>query len=178
MLEDHRTRNRAVHPPNLDIPADEHENDSNPNESVIDDAEDESSTRRARRFSKTPRDAEPKSTTLKYYPPCWQAVLEIAKSNMKKHVALVNSFPRRDRDLKEATLILRNTIAEYERTEGNSLAPGFFFVFLTYELLIICFRILPRSRYEHSGKILLFHHSTSTNFLPRFSMNIRSFARN
>lgn len=46
---------------------------------------------------------------------------------MKKHVALVNAFPRRDRDLKEATLILKNTITEYQATEGNALDPGWFF---------------------------------------------------
>jgi hypothetical protein len=128
VVEDHRTRNRAVRPPNLDIPANtaahEHEDDGNLNESEVDDAEDD--TQRARRFSRTPRDAEPKSTTMKYYPPCWQAMLEIAKSNMRKHVALVNAFPRRDRDLKEATLILKNTITEYERIEGNTLEPGCF----------------------------------------------------
>lgn len=132
VLEDHRTRNHAMHPPNLDIPANtathDHQLEDDGNESVIEEAEDdESSTQRARRFSKTPRDAEPKSTTMKYYPPCWQAMLEIAKNNMRKHVALVNAFPQRDRDLKEATLILRNTIAEYQRIEGNTLNPGCFF---------------------------------------------------
>ena len=133
MLEDHRTRNRAMRPPNLNIPANAHQLEDDGNESAIEEAEeDESSTQRARRFSKTPRDAEPKSTTMKYYPSCWQAVLEIAKNNMRKHVAFVNAFPRRDRDLKEATLILKNAITEYQRTEGNILDPGFFSVFLHY----------------------------------------------
>lgn len=72
---------------------------------------------------------------MKYYPPCWQAVLEIAKNNMRKHVALVNAFPRRDRDLKEATLILNNTITEYQRIEGNTLDQGSFHFF--YTLLVI-----------------------------------------
>lgn len=95
-----------------------------------DEAEDESS-QRAPRYSKTPRDADPKSTTMKYYPPSWQAVLELAKNNMRKHIALVNAFPRRDRDLKEATLILKNTITGYERIEGNNvLEPGYLFIFL------------------------------------------------
>jgi hypothetical protein len=115
------------------IVADEHlvqlEDVDNPDEP---DNTDEASAQRARRFSKTPRDAVPKSTTMKYYPPCWQAVLEIAKNNMRRHVALVNAFPRRDRDLKEARLILQNTITEYQRTEGNILDPGSSFVFSAF----------------------------------------------
>jgi hypothetical protein len=127
VLEDHRTRNHAMRPPNLEILANDAavegqlENDE--------DEDDESSTQRARRYSKTPRYAEPKATTMKYYPPGWQAMLEMAKNNMRKHVALVNSFPRRDRDLKEATLILNNTVTEYLRIEGNTLEPGFFVCF-------------------------------------------------
>jgi hypothetical protein len=115
-------RNRANHPPDisavggLDSEEDESEND-------------EPSTQRANRFSKTPKDAEPKATTMRYYPPCWKAMLEMAKNNMRRHVALINAFPRRDRDLKEATLVLNNTITEYLQTEGNSLDPGFFVVF-------------------------------------------------
>ena len=104
----------------------------NPDESLNNNEADESSTQRARCYSKTPRDAQPKSTTMKYYPPCWQAMLKIAKNNMRKHIALVNAFPWRDRDLKEATLILKNTIMEYERINGNSLDPGFFNLSLTY----------------------------------------------
>lgn len=152
MLEDHRTRNHAMHAPN--ILADEHpiqpEGVDNPDEPVLGDNADEASAQRARRFSKTPRDV-PKSTTMKYYPPCWQAVLEIAKNNMRRHVALVNAFPRRDRDLKEATLILQNTITEYQRTEGNVLDPGFSSFFSSFSLLIICFRIFCWSGHEHSG---------------------------
>ena len=140
VLEGHRVRNRAMHPPN--IMADEHQpgvdencegSDMGENREGSDTGEnrdeaegDEPSTQRARRYSKTPRNAEPKSTTMKYYPPRWQAVLEIAKNNMRKHVALVNAFPRRDRDLKEATLILNNTITEYQRKEGNILELGYF----------------------------------------------------
>jgi hypothetical protein len=126
-----------MNPPN--ILADEHpsqlEDVENLDESVRGDntdgdEDDGSSAQRARRFTKTPRDADPKSTTMKYYPPSWQAVLEKAKNNMRKHIALVNAFPRRDRDLKEATLILKNTITEYERIEGNNaLEPGCLFVF-------------------------------------------------
>jgi hypothetical protein len=137
-------RNRAVHPPN--IPAHEHPDiednnlDESGNEDNADEAEDdESSTQRARRYSRTPRDSEPKSTTMKYYPPCWQAVLEIAKNNMRKHVALVNAFPRRDRDLKEATLILNNTIAEYQRIEGNVLDPGYFHYFSNFLVVDLLF---------------------------------------
>ena len=132
MLEDHHTRNHAICPPN--ITANEHPNqfeddDSNLGKSASVRGE---PTQQAPRYSKTPRDAEAKATTLKYYPPSWQAMLEIAKNNMKKHIALVNAFPRRDRDLKDAMLILRNTITEYERIEGNILEPGCFFHFLTY----------------------------------------------
>ena len=76
------------------------------------DEDDGSSIQRARRFMKTPRDADPKSATMKYYPPSWQGVLEMAKNNMRKHIAVVNAFPRRDTDLKDATLILKNTITE------------------------------------------------------------------
>ena len=59
-------------------------------------------------------------------------MLEIVKNNMRKHIALVNAFTQRDRDLKEATLILKNMITEYERINGNSLDPGFFYLSLTY----------------------------------------------
>ncbi|KAF8802115.1 hypothetical protein BYT27DRAFT_7261232 [Phlegmacium glaucopus] len=52
-------------------------------------------------------------------------MLEMAKNNMRRHVALVNAFPRRDRDLKEATLILNNTVTEYQRIEGNDLEPEY-----------------------------------------------------
>ena len=125
MLEDHRTRNRATHPPNLNNLVN---NAAFNGQQEIDEDEDENeeeeATERARRHSKRAFDAEPKATTMKYYPPGWQAVLEIAKNNMRKHVALVNAFPRRDRDLKEATLILNNTVIEYLRIEGNSLEPG------------------------------------------------------
>jgi hypothetical protein len=61
---------------------------------------------------------------MKYYPSGWQSMLEMAKNNMRKHVALVNAFPRRDTDLKEATLILNNTITEYLQIEGNTLETG------------------------------------------------------
>jgi hypothetical protein len=122
-----------MRPPNLDMPENdaihEHQLEDDDNSNVDEVEDDDSSPKRARRFSKTPRDAEPKSTTMKYYPPSWQAMLEIAKTNMRKHVALVNAFPRRDRDLKDATLILRNAITEYQRIEGNALEPGFFFSF-------------------------------------------------
>lgn len=136
VLEGHRARNRAMHPPSILV--DEHQinvdgNHESDSEENPDD--DESSTQRARRYSKTPKNAEPKSTTMKYYPPCWQAMLEIAKNNMRKHVALVNAFPRRDRDLKEATLILNNTITEYQRKEGNILEPGCFVCL--FNLLVI-----------------------------------------
>lgn len=130
VLEDHRTRNHAMRPPN--ILANEHqlEDDDNLNKSDMgDDADeaegDESSAQRARRHSKTPWNTKPKSTTMKYYPQSWQAMLEIAKNNMRKYVALINAFPQRDRDLKEATLILKNTITEYQRS-GNTLEPGFY----------------------------------------------------
>lgn len=121
VLEDHRTRNHAVRP--LDITANEHPNeddDINLGESASvrgDNTENDEPTQRAPRYSKTPRDAEAKVTTLKYYLPLasWQAMLKLAKNNMRRHIALVNAFPLWDRDLKEATLILRNTITEYER---------------------------------------------------------------
>jgi hypothetical protein len=116
-----------MHPPNLNIPVDHAASDGQQEieEEEDEDEDDEASpTQRARRHSKIPFHAEPKATTMKYYPPGWQAVLEIAKNNMRKHVALVNAFPRRDRDLKEATLILNNTVTEYLRIEGNSLEPG------------------------------------------------------
>lgn len=123
MVEDHRARNRAMRPPNIlaDDAAVPDVEDQFENE---DDSE--PSTQRALRHSKTPRDAERKATTLRYYPPGWQAMLEMAKNSMRKHVALVNAFPQRDRDLKDATLILNNTMTEYLRIEGNILEPGYF----------------------------------------------------
>lgn len=177
MLEDHRARNRPMLPPNLDIP----DAAVTGHGRLEDEEEDEPSTHRARRYSKTPRDAEPKATTMKYYPPGWRAVLEMAKNNMRKHVALVNAFPQRDRDLKDATLILNNTVTEYLQIEGNTLEPGCFFCFFTYWLLIICFRIFPGSRYEYSGSRIfpfISIHLIFTNLLPRFSMNIQPFAKN
>jgi len=160
VLDDHRARNRAMHPPNLDILA--NDSDAAITGQLEDDGDDEPSTHRARRHSKTPRDAEPKATTMKYYPPGWRAMLEMAKNNMRKHVALVNAFPQRDRDLKDATLILNNTVTEYLQIEGNTLEPGCFFCFFTYWLLIVCFRIFPRSRYEYSGRSL--HSRLSDSF--------------
>ncbi|KAF8813368.1 hypothetical protein BYT27DRAFT_7250899 [Phlegmacium glaucopus] len=76
--------------------------DNNLNESIREDSvsdeadedeDDESFGQWAHRYSNTPWDAEPKATTMKYYPPGWQAMLEMAKNNMRKHVALVNAFP-------------------------------------------------------------------------------------
>ncbi|KAF8805695.1 hypothetical protein BYT27DRAFT_7339642 [Phlegmacium glaucopus] len=52
-------------------------------------------------------------------------MLETAKNNMRRHVALVNAFPRRETDLKQATLILTNTIAEYQMVADNVLEPGY-----------------------------------------------------
>jgi hypothetical protein len=104
----------------------------NLDEPVGEDSADEASAQRAHRFSKTPRDAVPKSTTMKYYPSCWQAVLEMAKNSMRRYVALVNAFPRRDRDLKEAMNILQNSITEYQRTEGNVLDPSSSFLFSAF----------------------------------------------
>jgi len=59
-------------------------------------------------------------------------MLEIVKNNMRKHIALVNAFLQRDRDLKEATLILNNSITEYQQIEGNTLEPGLFLFCFTY----------------------------------------------
>ena len=147
VLEDHRMRNEAMRPPI--IPEEKYQSQvedvDSVDESVRDEVEDDESSARARRYSKTPRDADPKSTTMKYYPPCWQAVLEIAKNNMRKYVAVVNAFPRRDQDLKDAMLILKNAITEYEKIEGNTLEHGFSFVFFfkTSQLLIISLGYSP-----------------------------------
>ncbi|KAF8800630.1 hypothetical protein BYT27DRAFT_7262788 [Phlegmacium glaucopus] len=131
VLEDHRMRNRPVHPPHPEALANAAAHQSYGHQLEDDDLEadenedDDSSTHRAHRYSKTPRDAEPKPTTMKYYPSGWQTMLEMAKNNMRRHVALVNAFPQRDRDLKEATLILNNTVTEYQRIEGNALEPEY-----------------------------------------------------
>jgi hypothetical protein len=137
----HRGRNRPVNPPQLENLADaaafQHGlrrnqtelGDDNPNNSTNDadqdeDKDEELTTRRARRYSKRSRDAEPKPTTMKYYPPGWQAMLETAKNHMRRYVALVNAFPQRETDLKNATMLLSNAITEYEQIEGNVLEPG------------------------------------------------------
>ncbi|KAF8808096.1 hypothetical protein BYT27DRAFT_7211689 [Phlegmacium glaucopus] len=131
VLEDHRMRNHPIHPPHPEALANAAARQSYGHQLKDDDLkadeneDDDSSTHQARRYSKTPRDAEPKPTTMKYYPPGWQTMLEMAKNNMRRHVALVNAFPRRDRDLKEATLILNNTVTEYQRIEGNALEPEY-----------------------------------------------------
>lgn len=98
---------------------------------ATDKDEDKSSVQWAHRYSKTPSNNEPKATTMKYYPSCWQAMLEMAKNDMRKHIALVNPFPQRDKDLKEATLILNNTLAEYQGIENNTLQPGYFIYLLS-----------------------------------------------
>ena len=91
--------------------------------------EDSGPTReRAHRHSKVLDGAAPKPTTMKYYSNSWQAVLLMAKNNFRRHVALVHAFPEREKHLKEATQILRETIAKY--TEGgneldNSKCPFF-----------------------------------------------------
>ena len=132
MLEDHRARNHAMRPPDLDNLANDAASKGQ-QEIEEEEEEEESPTLRARRHSKMSMEAEAKATTMRYYPTGWQAVLEIAKNNMRKHVALVNAFPRRDRDLHEATLILNNTVREYLHIEGNSLEPGLLIlILLTY----------------------------------------------
>ncbi|KAF8800631.1 hypothetical protein BYT27DRAFT_7216909 [Phlegmacium glaucopus] len=108
--------NRPIHPPHPEALANAAARQSYGHQLKDDDLEadenedDDSSTHRACHYSKTPRDAEPKPTTMNYYPPGWQTMLEMVKNNMRRHVALVNAFPQRDRDLKEATLILNNTV--------------------------------------------------------------------
>ncbi|KAF8805253.1 hypothetical protein BYT27DRAFT_7339806 [Phlegmacium glaucopus] len=146
VVEDHCAHNRPVCPPHLGNLADaaahqsyrrqlertgfeddvnlDNECTTEQNGETDNDEDNESSTGRARRYSKMPRDAEPKPITMKYYPPGWQAMLETAKNNMRRHVALVNTFPRREMDLKQATLILTNTIAEYQMVADNVLEPG------------------------------------------------------
>ncbi|KAF8799595.1 hypothetical protein BYT27DRAFT_7217631, partial [Phlegmacium glaucopus] len=147
VVEDHRAHNRPVRPPHLGNLADaaahqsyrrqlertgfeddvnlDNERTTEQNGETDNDEDNESSTGRARRYSKMPRDAEPKPITMKYYPPGWQAMLETVKNNMRRHVALVNAFPRRETDLKQATLILTNTIAEYQMVADNVLEPGY-----------------------------------------------------
>lgn len=74
---------------------------------------------------------------MEYYPPRWQVMLQIAKKIMQRHVALINAFPQRD--LKEATLILKNAIDEYQRIEGNNtLEPGYFICLFNLLLVINC----------------------------------------
>jgi hypothetical protein len=129
VLEDHRKRNHATRPPDLANSANNANNASQEGQqdSEEDEEEEEEAPKsRARRHSKISLDAEPRPTTMKYYPPGWQVVLEKAKNNMRKHVCLFNAFPRRDRDLKEATLVLNDTIKEHLNVEGNSLEPGMF----------------------------------------------------
>ena len=46
-----------------------------------DDEDDEPFTQQVCHYSKMPRDAEPKATTMKYYPPGWQSMLKMAKNN-------------------------------------------------------------------------------------------------
>lgn len=153
VVEAHRARNRPVHPPGLDNLAkaatrqfnqtafedqdeDENENDNDKDNQSDNENSDENGPihRRARRYSKKSRDAAPKPTTMKYYPPGWKAMLNIAKNKMRRHIALINAFPRRETDLKVASLIVSNTIEEYKE-EGNILEPGS--VSLNFYLLII-----------------------------------------
>lgn len=52
-------------PPNIDIPTD----DAAMEGQLKNDKDGEPFIQRVRRYSKTPRDAEPKATTMKYYSP-------------------------------------------------------------------------------------------------------------
>jgi hypothetical protein len=142
MLQEHRKRNRPVHPPNMQklghATTIQHRvqqavsfNDNNDNGEVAnrsdkeEDSEEESSPirERERRHSKVLDGAAPKPTTMKYYSKSWQSVLLIAKNNFRRYVALVHAFPDREKHLKEATHILRDTIAKYTE-EGNELDDG------------------------------------------------------
>src|ERR1700678_640099 len=154
VVEAHRARNRPVRPPALDNLAnattrqlnqtafkdpdeDEDENDNDKDNDNEDSDKNDPINQRARRYSKRSRDADPKPTTMKYYPSGWKAMLNIAKNKMRRHVALINAFPRRETDLKVASIIISNTIEEYKE-EGNTLEPGL--VSLNFHLLIIeCF---------------------------------------
>ena len=102
-----------------------------------DSDEDVPINQRARRYSKRSSDAAPKPTTMKYYPPGWKAMLNMAKNKMRRHIALINAFPRREMDLKVASLIISNAIEEYKE-EGSILESGS--VLLNFHSLIIdCF---------------------------------------
>lgn len=132
MLQEHRERNRPVHPPNMRTLGvasstqrrlqqaasfDDENSSDNDNGQAQSELDEENVTthQRARRNSKIPHGGTiPKPTTLKYYSKPWQSMLMLAKNNMRRHVALVNAFPERDHHLCEAENILIKTITEYK----------------------------------------------------------------
>lgn len=149
MLEDHRNRNRAVRPPklaNLAKAAQLQRRRANPaseptemdhnglgdseNEQDSSDEADEADDdlprkQRATRNSKVQPGSQPKATTIAHYAsaPGWKLVLEASKQAWRRHIALVNAFPQRGPDLKFASLIVVNKIAEYEE-QGFDLEQG------------------------------------------------------
>ena len=150
VLEDHRARNRPVQPPRPEVLANAaaYQNltrqlqekaakedaliqDEDGNVTDASDGDDSVVQGRANRHSKTPYNAAPKPTTLRYYSTSWWGVLECAKHRMRRHVALVHAFPRREADLGVSSKLIANSRAEYlEYDDHLPLEPGFFFSFI------------------------------------------------
>jgi hypothetical protein len=97
VVEAHHTCNCPVHPPALtklakaatcqlnqmafeDGDEDKNQNDDNKDDDDEDLDENDSINRRAHCHLKRLRDAAPKPTTMKYYPPGWKVMLNIAKT--------------------------------------------------------------------------------------------------
>jgi hypothetical protein len=101
---------------------DKNQNDDNKDDDNEDSNKNDSINQRACHHSKRLRDAAPKPTKMKYYPPRWKVMLNIAKNKIRQHIALINAFLLRETDLKVTSLIILNTIKEYKE-EGNILDP-------------------------------------------------------
>ena len=94
--------------------------------------------KRANRYSKRPWGTVPKPTTLRYYSQVWRGILEVAKSRMRRHVALVNAFPRREVDLAVAAKLVTNSMGEYLSLENHlPLEPGSFLFYSFCRVWII-----------------------------------------
>jgi hypothetical protein len=148
VVEDHRARNRPVHPPHPENLANaaayqrlrhQLQQKETAEDALIqdgeDDEDDEGDTneadfqKRANHHSKTPWGTAPKPTTLRYYSQSWQGVLAVAKSRMRRHIALVHAFPRREADLSVATKLISNALGEYITLEHHlPMEPGLFFL--------------------------------------------------
>lgn len=127
ILENYRSRNRTVRPPDpqqLAVAAANQGNLDGEDNNCTDESDTEEGHKRAARNSKNPG-ALPKPTDLGYYPPGWKSLLVKAKERWRRYVVTENPFPNRSvaNDWGRANHILAVLKARLEH-EGLILEPG------------------------------------------------------